>query len=217
MAYVNNYSELVELAPGVTTLALALPDGSYRLTLSDAAGTRWEIVDAVVASGTATLTRAQEGTTEQDWPAGSLIYCAVTAGQLNDLLARLQALETALGTRSVTVTVPASEIVAGFYMLDDVRQGSVEPASIDVPGVGATAVDTLMAYAGANEFTAALEGMFDPAVLVSIDVQGIGVFLLGQAIDTFSEDGYTGWTWSAPNASEWLSGGSRIVTFRFAY
>lgn len=217
MAYVNNYSELVELAPGVTTLALALPDGSYRLTLSDAAGTRWEIVDAVVASGTATLTRAQEGTTEQDWPTGSLIYCDVTAGQLNDLLARLQALETALGTRSVTVTVSASETVAGLYLLNGVPQGSVAPASIDVPGVGSSAVDTLMANASTNEFTAVLAGTFDPAVLVSIDVQGIGVFLLGQAIDTFSADGYTGWAWPAPNASDWLSGGSRIVTFRFAY
>lgn len=113
MAYVNNYSELVELAPGVTTLALALPDGSYRLTLSDAAGTRWEIVDAVVASGTATLTRAQEGTTEQDWPTGSLIYCAVTAGQLNDLLVRIADMEARIEVLEQGGGVPTNALTDG--------------------------------------------------------------------------------------------------------
>lgn len=96
MTYVNNYSEPVTLAPGATTLALALPDGDYRLTLSDAERTRWEIVLATVSAGSATLTRAQEGTADQDWPAGSVIYCDLTAGVLNDMLARLAAAEAAI-------------------------------------------------------------------------------------------------------------------------
>lgn len=85
MRYVNNYREAIELAAGATNAALSLPDGEYRLTLTNAEGDRWEIVDATVAAGAATLVRAQEGTAAQDWPAGSTIYCAVTAEQLNNM------------------------------------------------------------------------------------------------------------------------------------
>ena len=93
MAYVNNYREPIELAQGTTTAVLTLPDGDYRLTLTNADGNAWEIVDAIVTNGAATLVRGLEGTAPQDWPGGSVIYCAVTAGQLNDLLARLNALD----------------------------------------------------------------------------------------------------------------------------
>ena len=109
MAYINNYLEPIEMAQGATSTVLALPDGSYRLTLSDALRTRWEIVDAVVVSGAATLTRAREGTADQLWPGGSVIYCAVTAGQLNALLtriaeaeARIAALEQGGGAGALT-------------------------------------------------------------------------------------------------------------------
>ncbi|OEO24072.1 hypothetical protein AX279_19775 [Pseudomonas sp. J237] len=82
--YVNNYLEETSLAAGATSLALALPDGEFLLTLADSKtdATRWEIVKAVVASGVATLTRAQEGTTDQTWPIGSVIYCSLTAGAI---------------------------------------------------------------------------------------------------------------------------------------
>ncbi len=93
MAYINNYLEPIELAQGATSAALNLPDGSYRLTLSDAARSRWEIVDAVVTAGSAELVRAREGTTDQAWPGGSVIYCAVTAGQLNALVAQIADLQ----------------------------------------------------------------------------------------------------------------------------
>ncbi len=97
MAYINNYREPIELAQGTTTAALSLPDGEYRLTLTNADGNAWEIVDAVVAGGSATITRGLEGTADQAWPPGSSIYCAVTAGQLNSLLARIEALEQGAG------------------------------------------------------------------------------------------------------------------------
>lgn len=93
MIFVNNYREPIELAQGATTAALSLPDGDYRLTLTNADGNAWEIVDATVTNGAATLVRGLEGTAVQEWPGGSSIYCAVTAGQLNDLLARLNALD----------------------------------------------------------------------------------------------------------------------------
>lgn len=89
MDFVNNYSEPVTLAQGATSLALNLPDGEYRLTLSGAIGGAlvWEIVDAVVVGGTATLTRGVEGTDDQDWFAGAEIYCALTAATIMQLQA----------------------------------------------------------------------------------------------------------------------------------
>ena len=98
MNFVNNWSRDITLAAGATALALDLPDGEYRLTISD--GSRWEIVGATVTEGQAQLTRGLEGTTDQDWPAGSVMYISVTAGflvqlqqQIADLLARVAALE----------------------------------------------------------------------------------------------------------------------------
>lgn len=92
MQFINNFSAPVTLAEGADTLALALPDGEYRLTLTDAEQTRWEIVSAVVVGGTAAVTRGQEGTSDQLWPAGSRIYCSVTAGQMQQLFDSLQSL-----------------------------------------------------------------------------------------------------------------------------
>lgn len=92
MDYVNNWSRPLTLALGATTAVLDLPDGNYRLTCADGEGrsaTRWECIDAVVAGNAATLTRAREGTTPQEWPAGSVVYCAITAGGLADILAQL--------------------------------------------------------------------------------------------------------------------------------
>ncbi|WP_298187836.1 hypothetical protein [uncultured Pseudomonas sp.] len=82
MNYVNNWLRPITLGAADTSAALDLPDGSYRLCISDASGALFEVVDAVAVSGTATLTRGLEGTTAQEWPAGSSIYCSVTAGML---------------------------------------------------------------------------------------------------------------------------------------
>ena len=114
MNYVNNYSQAVTLAPGVTTLALSLGNGTYRLTLTDSATkpTRWEIVDAVVASGTATLTRAREGTSNQDWPAGSVIYNPLTAGQLAGIFTSLATRQTAVTTQQAAITSLTARVAA---------------------------------------------------------------------------------------------------------
>lgn len=103
MKFANNWIQEITLAPGVTSVAMDLPDGSYRLTLSDASiATRWEIVGAVVVAGTATLTRALEGTTDQDWPDGSLIYSSITAGLLADVFAQLADLQQRIATLEST-------------------------------------------------------------------------------------------------------------------
>lgn len=90
MKFINNYSASVEIGAEDTSLALDLPDGKYRLTITDNASPApsREIVDATVAGGVATLERGREGTAAQEWAAGSIIYCAVTAGVLEELYAR---------------------------------------------------------------------------------------------------------------------------------
>jgi len=93
--FVNNYLASVALAEGATAVDLDLPDGEYLLTLADSqtGATRWEIVRAVVAGGAAAVERGQQGTSDQPWAAGSVIYCALTAGTIADMLARLTDVE----------------------------------------------------------------------------------------------------------------------------
>lgn len=116
MPFINNWQREISLPQGATACPLDLPDGDYRLTLAEAANgaTRWEIVDAEVSGGTATLTRAREGTADQNWPDGSVIYCAVTAAQLNALVNRIVELESGLDTLNDRVAaLEAGEIPDG--------------------------------------------------------------------------------------------------------
>jgi hypothetical protein len=128
MNFVNNWSQAVTLAPGATSLALDLPDGTYRLTLADAAAgaTRWEIVDAAVSAGTAVLTRALEGTTDQDWPADSVVYCGLTAGTLDALS------QPSSAGRAPLIGVPASRALGLTDEGAFLRMES-EPLELTVP------------------------------------------------------------------------------------
>lgn len=89
MNFANNWSQPITLDAGVTVLGgvTGLPDGNYLLTLTDSVTTpsRWEIVAADLVTGNAVLERGQEGTTDQAWPSGSIIYCSITAGQVSSL------------------------------------------------------------------------------------------------------------------------------------
>jgi len=110
MNFVNNWSQSITLASGATSCTLGLPDGVYRLTLADSGtkATGWEIVAATVSSGTATLIRGQEGTSAREWKAGSVIYCALTAGLLGDLFAvagQVTTLQQALAAMDDRVSV----------------------------------------------------------------------------------------------------------------
>lgn len=100
MNYINNFNRPITLGAAATTAALDLPDGTFRLCISNAARTQLEVLDAAVTGGAATLTRGLEGTTAQEWPEGSSVYASVTAGTLQsisvaiaDLLQRVAALE----------------------------------------------------------------------------------------------------------------------------
>lgn len=91
--FINNWrSELSTAAlAGDGTLDIPTADGDllgtvtasdfYLLTLED--GSKREIVKVTgYSGGTLTVTRAQEGTTAQDWPLGSLIEARLTAGSM---------------------------------------------------------------------------------------------------------------------------------------
>lgn len=102
MAFINNWGTTLdgELYAG-TGQALPVPAGhkarlsgdTYLLTLSD--GEDGGAVEIIEYDGTqdAITARALEGTQEQGWPADSVIYAAVTAGQLTGMLAAIQQLD----------------------------------------------------------------------------------------------------------------------------
>ncbi|GLF42655.1 hypothetical protein VNPA141709_54150 [Pseudomonas aeruginosa] len=104
-AWINNWKTTLSagLSPG--ELSLTVPDAAAALlpisggnwvllTLADAAGAQHEIVKATArAGGVVTIERAQEATAAGNWPAGSAIYAAFTAGDLMALQARIAALE----------------------------------------------------------------------------------------------------------------------------
>lgn len=88
MNFVNFWMRDIVLALGATACPLDLPDGDYRLVVADGLGAQaaaWEIIDATVVDGAATLTRGLEGTGDQAWPIGSVIYSSVTAELLEFL------------------------------------------------------------------------------------------------------------------------------------
>lgn len=109
MNYINNWitritaplpaGETVLQIPPTAASRLDLTNGSkYLLTLTNSANpleqAKWEIVE--VSAGLS-LVRGRDGTTAQSWPADTLIYCALTAGQLTDLQSRIAALEAGGG------------------------------------------------------------------------------------------------------------------------
>jgi len=164
MDFTNNYTAPITLAAGTTSAALSLPDGQYLLTLADSESqaTRWEIVAATVAGGAATLTRGQEGTTDQLWSSGSVIYMGVTAGLLaglfqriddleqtqadpaviTSILARLDALEAAGSGSDLTFVIQSGQRFDGDYTLTGFETaqtvGSLTSGPSEIGGVSIT-------------------------------------------------------------------------------
>jgi hypothetical protein len=236
MNFINNWQQAIELAADATSIALALPDGDYVLMISNALGAQaslWEVVAASVADGTATLVRGQEATVVRAWPAGSVIYCPLTAGQLSsmfaqleaqasslvDLQARVYALENPVPAGSLRVGVHVGATAAGYYMQNDEPVGTVTPVAIEVPTVGPCPVRVLYQYAsGGNlQFTLVLDGDFAHSVIESLDVEGIGVLAVADATtfdDVISGTPVVGYQW-AISSSDWADGGDRLVAFNF--
>lgn len=125
MNFVNFWIRDIVLPLGATACPLDLPDGVYRLVIADGAGPQaaaWEIVDALVAGGAATLMRGMEGTTDRAWAAGSVIYSSVTASWLNSVESRLAGVavtvsENLPGEADVPAAVGATWVVPGQLVL----------------------------------------------------------------------------------------------------
>ncbi|MCC4261083.1 hypothetical protein LL270_10500 [Pseudomonas aestusnigri] len=147
MQFANNYLQPITLTAAADTVALSLADGTYRLTIADSAtgATRWEIVDAEVMGGSATLTRGREGTEAQLWPLGSVIYCALTADTLQSILTRLDALEAppsdVLTFEIVSAAVPPEMAPPGFSgsgFFGGMAVGSLVSAPAELGGAAVT-------------------------------------------------------------------------------
>lgn len=116
--FANNWKSPIELSQGVTTALVDLPDGEYRITISDALGAeaaRWEIIGATVVAGAAALERGLEGTSDQDWPEGSIAYIGITAGALQ---AMQQATADARGVADEALTMADEALAAGGGISD---------------------------------------------------------------------------------------------------
>lgn len=113
MNFVNNWLRGITLDAGATACLLDLADGEYRLVIADALGpsaTRIEVIGAVVADGEAELQRGLEDTADQEWGAGSVVYCTLTAGALLGLFSQLSAAIEQLSTVSGRVDTHDAQI-----------------------------------------------------------------------------------------------------------
>ncbi|WP_447590188.1 hypothetical protein [Aquipseudomonas campi] len=236
MNLVNNWCEQIALAQSAVSAPLALPDGDYVLTLSDALGasaTRWEIVRAQVQAGAAVLEREQEGTADQAWPTGSFIYCSVTAGMISGLFAqlavqaaqiaglseRVAALEAAMPARVVVTIGEAAGGIVGFELG---RFGGVTPAAINIPGVGAFPV-AMAAFDTESEpfLNLQFRGHFPVETIVGISVQGAGELLVADGFAANASDGsgpVTVYSWEGVPGADWFTavGQKRSIEFTFA-
>lgn len=80
--------------PAAAAGLLSFSEGAwYKATLTNSARSAWEIVTVTArAGGVLSIARAQEGTTDTEWPAGSSVFLEVTAGALHDLASQIAAL-----------------------------------------------------------------------------------------------------------------------------
>lgn len=165
MNYINHWKRPITLAYGAVTAELDLPDGSYRLTITDG-DDNYEIIDAVVADGTATLTRAREGTSEAAWPVGSTIFYALTAEQLTGLGGGMTPLLVAQAGQSVDI--PPS----GAYVSLQAHEG-VATARLpeSPPGAWILRCDVFAGVSGGGVARIELPAGWLPT---SVDVAGTG-------------------------------------------
>ncbi|MDF3840492.1 hypothetical protein [Pseudomonas citronellolis] len=105
--YVNNWLTRLNAALPAGGASLPVPQaalnrldlsngGQYFLTLVNSLNPLEQSAFEVVLLTASGLQRAQEGTNDVQWPTGSYVYCAVTAGAIAMLLARVEALEAQL-------------------------------------------------------------------------------------------------------------------------
>ena len=102
LAYLNNWITQLTADLAVDGQFLALGSEADRLAISDQyfmtltasteqlASAPHEIVLLVNSGGQWLVQRAQEGTEQRAWPAGTLVYCSITAGVMTTIVNSLQ-------------------------------------------------------------------------------------------------------------------------------
>lgn len=230
MNFINNWRQQMALAMAATSVSLDLPDGQYVLTMSDGLGasaTQWEYIRATVTAGEAVLEREQEGSDAQEWPAGSWIYCSVTAGVLAEMVAQLAAQAGLIELLServaalegapppvLALTVGSPGFWAAGFMLESF--GNVAPSGLDVPGYGVFPVSIAQCN-DALELTLIFSGHFPVETIASINVQGVGELLFADASHAANEsDGSTAYAWDVP-ATDWFDAVGQIRTLEFTF
>jgi|TARA_X000001388_G_scaffold70190_1_gene59167 hypothetical protein len=130
LSFVDNWMQPFSLSASATEGALDLPQGIYVLTMADSssAATRWEVLYAEVADGQAFFQRPAP----QEWPEGSVIYCAVNAMVLGLLFDGL----TQLGEQISQVGEPEWQQVYGAFAGGVVTLEKSNPHWIATPNGG---------------------------------------------------------------------------------
>ena len=105
--FINQWqtSLIATLAPGGLSMRigsavaarLSFEGGTwYKVTLTNAGRTAWEIVKVTGGDGVLDIERGEEGTQPAEWPAGSVVFIELTAEAVNTLLAQLAASQLAI-------------------------------------------------------------------------------------------------------------------------
>jgi len=153
MDFINNWLRSITLSADATECPLDLPDGEYLLTLSDSVGAtakRWEIISASVYSGTGYLSRAMEGTTAQDWPAGSQIYCSLTAGTLGELYSALRDTNARVTRTQGMVATLEQARTGGILVVSEQSQYQSDVFGYAMEGATSSGAQGYIAPAGAS-------------------------------------------------------------------
>lgn len=99
------------------------PGESYRLmlvrSLDPLAQSEWEVVEIAWSGGAPRLTRAVEGV-EHSWGIGSFAFVTVTAGAMEQVLARIEQLESRVQALESGGSIPANALgFDGRLLVDD--------------------------------------------------------------------------------------------------
>lgn len=213
MDFVNNWIRPITLEGGAVSASLDLPDGNYFLTIADSqsAPTRWEIVDALVEAGTANIIRGQQGTQDQSWPSGSVIYCSVTAQQLTTLFSQIELLSKRLDDLEGGVVVKASIETRSSMGGDSYVSYYVDPSQVQAPDGTPISGISFSAEPGRSAFSFYFDGELPVGLIKSLSVQDIGTLVVAA-----ENQSYGGIYFDNVDGSGWASGGEKTVKFIFA-
>lgn len=154
MRFLNNWNAALTapLAAGALQLPVSAEDASrltagedYLLTLTNsddpAEQSGWEVVKARRTSSVVSIVRAVEGA-EGNWAQGARVFCTVTAGALNQMLARLDATELTASQLQQANTALEQALNALTQRVATLEQGGPDPtAEVLTDGAGNTLVD----------------------------------------------------------------------------